>query len=85
MADYEERQKKEEASKESSSDVVRGRDGSEWKLVWEGGLIEGKPVEPEHIDVCRRLPEEISWSTMRTLARDFDVSGVEIVERQVKK
>ena len=85
LADYEERQKKEEESKDSSSDVVRGRDGSEWKLVWEGGLIEGKLVEPEQIDICRRLPGETSWSTMRTIARDFDVTGMEIIERQVKK
>ena len=81
LAEYEERQKKQEEGKDSS-DVVRGRDGSEWSLVWELGLTGN---EPERIHIRRRLPGEESWSTMRSIGRDFDVFGMEIIERQVKE
>jgi sortilin (neurotensin receptor 3) len=81
LAECEVRQKKEQASKDSS-DVVRGRDGSDWRLVWELGLTGN---EPEQIHIRRRLPGEESWNTMCGIARDFDVLGMEIIERQVKK
>ena len=84
LAEYEERQKQQEESNDSSS-VVRAPSGSEWKIVVKDGQIEGEHVEPERLDICRRLGGELSWSTMRTIARDFEVSGMEITERQVKK
>jgi hypothetical protein len=73
LAEHEERQKREEESNEST-DVVRCRDGSEWRLVWEP---EQFGDEPEQINIWRRLAGEESWRTMRTIARDFDVVGME--------
>jgi hypothetical protein len=80
LAEFEERLSKEEASKDSLSDVVRGRDGSEWRLV-----EESERTGAGQIHVYRRLPGETFWSAMRSIAKDFEVSGGEIIERQVKR
>jgi len=80
LAEFEERLRKEEESKGSLSDVVRGRDGSEWRLVEE---IER--IGAEQIHIYRRLPGETSWSAMRSISKGFEVSGGEIIERQVKR
>ena len=81
LAEYQDRQKREEERK-AHSDVVRGRDGSEWTLVSVPGQFGD---EPEQVHIRRRLPGEDSWSTMRSIARDFDVLGMEIIERQLRK
>jgi len=80
LAEFEERLRKEEERKGSLSDTVRGRDGSEWRLVEE---IER--IGAEQIHIYRRLPGETSWSAMRSISKGFEVSGGEIIERQVKR
>jgi len=80
LAEYEEREKKEEERRDSSN-IVRARDGSEWTLVPVG--LEGD--EPEQLQIRRRLPGEASWTTMRSMAYDFEVSGNELIERRLKQ
>jgi hypothetical protein len=80
LAEFEERLRKEEESKDPLSGAVRGRDGSEWRLVEESAR-----TGAEQIQIYRRLPGETSWSAMRLIAKDFEVSGGEIIERQVKR
>src|SRR5262245_5946071 len=80
LAEFEERLRKEEERKGSLSDTVRGRDGSEWRLV-----DEIERIGAGQIHIYRRLPGETSWSAMRSISMRFEVSGGEIIERQVKR
>jgi hypothetical protein len=80
LADLERRRQKAKESEDSSSGAVSGRDGSEWRIV-----EEGERMEDERVHIRRRLPGEVSWSTIRTIARYFEVSGGEVIERQVKR